>query len=98
MASLRLCSMTRINKNFYHYRFHIGYNNFYRQCIYYESRYNFSILSAEHDPDARLKRKRIKKLRGKKRKKAHKKRLEQSLNVLFHPSLKKTPIINTKYD
>ena len=38
----------------------------------------------------------MKKLRGKKRKKAHKKRLEKSLNVLFHPALKQTPIIHTK--
>ena len=58
---------------------------------------SFSILSAEHDPSARTKRKRMKKLRGKKRVKAHRKRLDQSLNVMFHPALKKTPLINTKY-
>ena len=39
----------------------------------------------------------MKKLRGKKRTKAHRKRLDQSLNVQFHPALKKTPLINTKY-
>jgi len=39
----------------------------------------------------------MKKLRGKKRVKAHRKRLEQSLNVQFHPSLKKTPLMETKY-
>eukprot|EP01083_Nonionella_stella_P025856 71189_1 len=58
---------------------------------------HFGFLSAEHDPNARLKRKRTRKLTGKKRIKAHRKRLVKSLNVMFHPALRKTPIINTKY-
>eukprot|EP01084_Bolivina_argentea_P115358 205150_1 len=53
-------------------------------------------LTVEHDPNSRFKRQRMKKLRGKKRTKAHRKRLIKSLNVLFHPTIKKTPMINTK--
>merc|ERR1712228_482286 len=58
---------------------------------------HFAILSAEYDPTSRNKRNRMRKLTGKRRVKAHRKRLIKSLNVLFHPTLKKTPIINTKY-
>mmetsp|Transcript_5 Transcript_5/g.12 ORF Transcript_5/g.12 Transcript_5/m.12 type:complete len:417 (-) Transcript_5:30-1280(-) len=84
--SRALLRVTTTNTAHYHVHTHLHWH---------QHRYFPVSLRAELDPNAPIKRKRMKKLRGKKRIKAHRKRLIKSLNVLFHPSLKKTPIIDT---